>query len=243
MKKYFYIINIALFVAVLVGDIFYMLNGGLLLKALTSAGFVLIGLANLIYAILSKTENKSFCFVMFAGLVLGMLGDIFLEINFIVGAVAFALGHVAYFVAFCVLSKFKWTDLLAGAIIFVPVTLFITFAPIFDFGKPVFQIVCVFYAIIIACMTGKSVVNLIKQKNLLNILLVVGSTLFCASDFLLLINIFATNSSIVFGAICMLTYYPAQCVLAHSIMYSPKNNEILEKNKLFCKDSESELEM
>lgn len=47
MKKNIFIANVVLIALILVGDIFYILNGGLLLKGITSAGFVLMGLLNL----------------------------------------------------------------------------------------------------------------------------------------------------------------------------------------------------
>ena len=51
MKKTFNIINAILVLLVVVGDILYITLGGLLIKGLTSAGFVLIGITNLTYAI------------------------------------------------------------------------------------------------------------------------------------------------------------------------------------------------
>ena len=217
MKKIFNIINLALILAILVGDIFYIKHGTLLIKSITSACFVLLGAINLVYAIKYKGEYK-FSIIMLVGLTFAMLGDIFLEIHFITGAGLFAVGHVFYFVSYCQLIKFKAIDLIAGVIIFVPSTLFITLSPIFDFGGVLMEIVCVVYAIIISIMVGKSITNLIKQRTVLNVLLVVGSCLFFFSDLMLLLNVFADLNNVV-GILCLATYYPAQCVLAHSLLY------------------------
>ena len=219
MKKFlnvFNVLNLLLILAVLVGDVFYIIKGTLLIKSLTSVCFVLLGVVNLVYAFKNKAQNKKFCLAMLTGLVFAMLGDIVLELEFIVGALLFAVGHVFYFVAYCFLLSFKWKDLIYGMCIFVPVTIFIVVAPIFDFGGLLMEMVCIFYALIISCMVGKSISNYVQQKTLLHLLLLVGSFLFMFSDFMLLLNVFANLPRIV-GILCLATYYPAECVLAYSI--------------------------
>ena len=120
MKKTFNIINAILVLLVVVGDILYITLGGLLIKGLTSAGFVLIGITNLTYVILNKKADLKFPIIMLTGLVFAMLGDIILNIEFIIGAALFAIGHIFFFVSYCVLCKFKWSDLAYGAVLFVP---------------------------------------------------------------------------------------------------------------------------
>lgn len=215
------ILNIALAILILVGDILYMTIGGLLIKSLTSICFVALGAVNLIYALKSKTPKRKFCIVMLVGLFFAMLGDILLEIEFVVGAALFAIGHIFYFAAYCTLSKFNPKNLIPSACIFVPVSLIILFVPIFDFGGTFMQIVCLVYALIISLMVGKSISNLIKEKNFLNIILVVGSVLFMFSDFMLLFDVFADVPRI-FGILCLSTYYPAEILLAYSISKSEK---------------------
>jgi len=217
MKKNFNLINFILAVAVIVGDVFYIISDNFWIKAITSMGFVLIGVFSLIYAFRNNTENKKFCVTMLIGLFFAMLGDIVLEIHFISGAILFAIGHVFYFVAYCFITAFRWTDLVAGAIIFIPSTLFILIAPIFDFGGVLMQIICVVYAIIISCMVGKSITNYIRNKNILTLILMIGSILFFFSDLMLLINVFS-NVSGIFGILCLATYYPAEILLAYSLM-------------------------
>jgi len=216
MKKLYHIINYALIAIVVILDIIYMNVGGLWLKGLTSFGFVCIGLVNLIYAIKEKQSLK-FPIILFAGLILGMLGDILLNIHFITGAIIFALGHVAYFIAYCVLQKFSCKDLIAGGIIFVPSVLIITLMPIFDFGGILMELVCVFYALIISLMLGKAVTNYVKTSSLINLLLVIGSGLFFFSDLMLLFDVFAEVPKIM-GILCLVSYYPAQCIIAYSML-------------------------
>ena len=49
MSKKIITINILLMLGIIIGDIFYILFGGLLLKGLTSLLFALLGLVNFIY--------------------------------------------------------------------------------------------------------------------------------------------------------------------------------------------------
>ena len=216
MKKLFLVTNLVTFLAILIGDVFFIETGSLLAKGLASACFVLLGGINLIYALKNK-GNKKFCIVMLVGLFFGMMGDILLEIEFITGAILFAIGHVIYFVAYCVLEKLHWLDLIAGLIVFASAALVILFAPIFDFGGNVMKILCLVYALFISLMLGKSTVNFFRNRNKLNLILFVGSILFFFSDLMLLINNFSNVMDCAL-ILCLSTYYPAQTLLAFSLL-------------------------
>ncbi len=216
LEKMFFISDIILMLWILAGDVCYIVLDGLVLKSLTSALFVVLGLVNLSYVVLRQNKSLKFPIIMVVGLVFAMCGDIVLEVEFVVGAVLFAVGHVFYFVAYCFLQKFKWIDLVFGAVIFVPSVLFITLAPIFDFGGILMEIVCVVYAVIISCMVGKSISNLVSKRNLQNLIIMIGSILFFFSDLMLLLNVFASLPRVV-GVLCLATYYPAEWLLGFSI--------------------------
>ena len=219
MKKIFQNIilplNITLILAVILGDICYITLGGLAVKATTSIFFVLLGLVNLSYVILAKQPLK-FPMIMAVGLCFAMLGDILLNIEFIVGALFFAIGHIWFFIAYNFLQKFKLTDFIYGLAIFVPAIVFILCMPFLDFGGLLMKIIVVCYALIISLMVGKSIANLVQQPNCQNILIVIGSILFFFSDLMLLLNVFG-NLSPVFDVLCLATYYPAECILATAI--------------------------
>ncbi len=219
MKRTFNLINLFLILAILVGDVFFILNGDFWTKTITSLGFLLIGGVNLFFALKNKTTQKSFCITMIVGLFFAMLGDVVLELDFISGAVLFAVGHVFYFAAYCFLEKFRLIDLLAGAVIFVPSMLFILLAPIFDFESVLMQIVCVVYAIIISCMVGKSISNFARNRSALYLVLMIGSVLFFFSDLMLLLRMFANMGQIA-RILCLASYYPAECLLAYSLLLS-----------------------
>jgi len=209
-------LNITLIFAVVLGDICYMTLGGLAIKATTSIFFVLLGIVNLTYVIIAKRQALQFPIIMTIGLCFAMLGDILLNIEFIVGALLFAVGHIWYFVAYNFIQKFKLSDLIYGFAIFIPAIILILFVPIFDFGGLLMQIIVIAYALIISLMVGKSIANLVAQPTAQNILLTVGSILFFFSDLMLLLNVFG-NLSPVFDVLCLATYYPAECILATAI--------------------------
>ena len=154
---------------------------------------------------------------MTIGLFVTMLADIILNLEFMIGAIVFALGHICYIFAYIQIQKFTTKDLIAPICIFIPATLIITLVPLFNFGGIVMEIVCIIYALIISCMVGKSIANSIKEKTLSNIIITIGSILFFISDFMLLFSQFADVPRI-FGVLCLATYYPAQAVLAFSIL-------------------------
>ena len=224
MRKTINFSVLTLIFCVLLGDILYILDDTLLVKSLTSLSFVLIGLIGLLDALLNnKTEQKKFCFIMFTGLVFAMMGDIVLEVNFIIGALLFAIGHIFYFVAYCKLEKFHLKDLIYGAVVFVPAALLILLAPFFEFPSQMLMWLCVIYAMIISCMMGKSVSNFVKNKCRLNLVLMMGSVLFLFSDLMLLFNVFSDISK-VFRYLCLGTYYPAEILLAISLFLTKKSN-------------------
>lgn len=210
---------LALIVLVMLGDCLYIAFGGLWLKGLTSFGFALLGATCLWLGKKLTTANVKFGIIMVVGLVVAMVADVVLNLHFITGAALFALGHIFYFASYCVLQKFRWQDIIYGAVIFVPSVLFITLAPMFDFGGVLMEIVCVIYAIIISCMVGKAISNFVKVKNLTNLILMLGSIFFFISDLMLLLNVFGNLPRVV-DILCLATYYPAQIALAVSILNS-----------------------
>lgn len=214
MKRKLLIANIVLFLAVLAGDFCYMEYGGLWLKGLTSFGFVLLGLVNYLLCRPQRRGGFDFPLVMVLGLCLCMLGDIVLNLSFVPGAALFALGHLFYFIAYCRLEGFRAWDLLPCALIFGVSLLILECVPSLEFGSALFEWVCIAYALIISLMVGKAVANLFRRRSLLRALLVVGCVLFYFSDLMLVFDWFADAPT---GVYCLLSYYPAQCLLAGAI--------------------------
>lgn len=222
-KNLAYILNAAFLILIMVGDAFYIAFDQIWVKGLTSALFVVLGAINLFF-VFNKTDKKKFAIILLIGLFFAMLGDILLEFVFIAGAAFFAMGHVFFFLSYCFLIGLNWKDFIYGLIIFVPSVLFITLAPIFSFGGVLMEIVCVVYALIISLMVGKALSNYVQQKSVLHLIILIGSALFFFSDLMLLLNKFYTQS-IVTSLLCLLTYYPAEFLLAHSILKTKGQDE------------------
>lgn len=215
MKKIFLFINLIFSALIIACDMCYFDIGGLWLKGLTSGLFVVLGIINLVYAIVSKSKNLKFSIVLSIALFLAMIGDVVLNLHFLFGAIIFAIGHIFYFISYCFKSKFRWIDLIIAAAIFIPSALIIILVPIFNFGEILMQIVCIIYALIISCMLGKSISNFIKNRSISNFIILLGSLLFFFSDLMLLFDVFANMSSL-FVSLCLATYYPGQALLASS---------------------------
>ena len=215
MKKLLMIANAITLTLMLIFDLCYMLQGGLVLKSIASLMFVLTGAVNFIYCTKKKVDLK-FPIWMMVALVCAMLGDILLNINFYIGAATFAVGHVFYFVSYCMLEKINRRDLLCGCLISVFAISIILFTPFLDFGSPLMQGVCCTYAVIISFMVGKAVSNLLEEKSRLHMILVIGSILFFFSDCMLMLKMFGDMPVATY--LCLGTYYPAQFILAYSLV-------------------------
>lgn len=222
MKKTFTILNAVLIAATLISSICYYQFGGIERKGLTAFGFVLVGAVNLIYAIKSKVGNLRFPLLMAMGLLFSMIGDVVLNLSFIPGALIFAVGHIFYFAAYCNLMEFKARDLIPSILIFAVSAMIITLVPIFDFGSALMEGICILYALVISFMVGKACSNLLRKRNAVTAIAVVGSILFYFSDLMLVFNVFADAPKIT-DTLCLFSYFPAQCLLAHSIFQFSKN--------------------
>ena len=227
-KKTFFIMNIALFVCAILFLIYYDYSGGLWLKGLTILWFVILGGVNLLYAHIQGIKPPLFMISLALGLCCGMLADVLLGIQFFVGLVIFALGHVLYIVAFYTLEKFHLIDLF----IMIPVSALsiciITGTPYIQVDDPFMKSMLLGYAVVISCMLGKAVSNAIIRPTLSRVLMLLGSVLFLFSDLMLAVDFFGKTSRLVW-ALCAYTYWPAQCILALSLFCFV--NEIALDNK------------
>lgn len=215
MKKRFFALNLLLIAATLISGFCYYQFGGITLKGFASSLFALTGLVNLIYAIRAKVK-PAFPILMLTGLFLCMVGDIVLNIEFIYGALIFAIGHLFYVAAYCRLAPLTARDLLPIAVMAVFTVLLITVSPLFHFSSPLLEGVCVLYGVIISCMVGKAVSNFLRERSATNTVLIIGSCLFYFSDLMLALNAFADAPHIC-DTLCLASYYPAQCLLAYAV--------------------------
>lgn len=117
-EKILLAVNLLLTAAVFVGNYFLLTVGGADIKALTSAGFVLIGLVNPVYSVAVKSGRVRYAATLAAGLTLACLGDVLIGLSFVVGASLFAPGHICFFASYCVPDRVRPLDLAVGGCLF-----------------------------------------------------------------------------------------------------------------------------
>ena len=222
VKKFVFYLNLLLIVLVQVADVWYLTNGGLWRKGVTSFGFVLIGILNLAYLIAVRKKPLRFPVLLTIGLAVAMLGDIVVNVRFIEGALIFAVGHIFYFIAYSCHWKLRKTDVILSLCIFAASALILTCIPAFDFGGALMLGICLGYALIISFMVGKASGNALAEKSVTNVLLMIGSILFFFSDLMLVLYYFADAPRIV-DILCVTTYYPAQCLIGHALYWNKEN--------------------
>lgn len=223
MQKTFRNLNYILFALTCVLAVYYDCAGGLWLKGLTGSGFLAMGIVNLVYAIVFKSKDLRYAVWMALGLGVCLTGDIVLNIEFLPGVAIFAVGHILYIVAFCGLEKPKVSDLIPIGALFILALGIIKLVPVLDFGSALVENLCIVYGLVISCMVGKTVANFLRDRSRVNTLLMIGSILFYFSDFMLVLCRFGDGPKIT-DTLCLFTYFPAQCLLAHSV-YHRTNRE------------------
>ena len=119
MKKYILFLNFILFLAVSVGNYFYITGGELVVKSITSVLFELAGGVNLAYVMSQKSGRIGFAVCLVSGLFFSMLGDILLGISFIGGAALFAVGHIMFLLSYGKIMPFCKADFIIGGAIFI----------------------------------------------------------------------------------------------------------------------------
>ena len=210
-------VNVVMISAIFILNYFYQSNGfDFTLKCICSGSFALLGIINLCYAFVTKQKDKKFYIGMALGLFLAFLGDVLIGYDFIVGAATFALGHICFVVAYCLLQKMQKLDYVISGTLFLGCLVFLLFCPLLTFEVAIFRVVCIVYALIISTMLGKALGNFIREKNLVNGTIAVASSLFFFSDLMLVFDWFIGLWDWTDHA-CMGTYYPALCFLAFAM--------------------------
>ena len=193
------------------------------LKGLASAFFVLLGA--LCYA-----ENRTgFGRLILSGLILGMVGDIFLNLRsqfsgaasqkvFAVGSLAFLSGHFLYIAALItqnaaiVLPALLTAGILS--ILAIPPLMERITAP--SRGLKLFGYV--YLVIVIAMFSCAAVLFIRDSAQLLTTLFAIGGLLFVVSDFIMIYYSFGKKIKPL-RAINLLSYYAAQLLIALCILY------------------------
>ena len=210
--------NILLLICAMGCLVCYDIFGGLWLKGVTSAWFVALGLVNLGYGRRLAVRDRRFLKWVLAGLILGMCADVLLGIWFLVGVLAFALGHVMYLAAFCSLERPVRRDLWFMIPLCALSIYLVVGTPFIRVQDPMLEKLLLGYALIIGCMLGKAMSNLVRNRSLHRKLLFIGCLMFWFSDLMLAIDLFGEASRLTW-ILCSYSYWPAQNLLAHSMFH------------------------
>lgn len=212
-------VNIVLLACAFMCLVCYDTWGSLWLKGVTSSWFVLLGGVNLWAVRKAQRKQLRFFVLMEAGLFCGMCADVLLGVSFLVGIGVFALGHILYLLAFYSLGKSSLRDLW----FILPLSLISIFlivgTPWITVEDPTMKKLLLGYAVIISAMTGKAVSNLSQKPCLYRWLLMIGSVLFWFSDLVLAIDMFGQPNQLL-RLLCTYSYWPAQNILAHSLLHT-----------------------
>ena len=209
--------NLFLLAVGLVLNVFYWRSGfAFPLKCACSAGFATLAVVNAVFAIALNRPNRRFYVAAVCGLLCAALGDVLIAFDFVAGAAAFGVGHLALIVAFSFLRRFRRLDAILSVAIFLFAAAFLNFFPGISFATPVLKSVCVGYAVVISAMLGKATGNFAASQTVSNGALASGAFLFFFSDMMLALNVFVGRWAWT-DAACLATYFPAVYLLAFSL--------------------------
>lgn len=231
MKKFLFLaLNILLILLTVLLCIRYDRVGGLTLKGITASGFVILGAVNLAFALLQRKRPLSFPLLMALALCLCMAGDIALNISFLPGCALFTAGHAVYILSFCMLQKPALRDLIPCGGMFLLSFCILQWGPHLNFGMPPMAVIVYLYALIISCMVGKAVSLFLENKSAARCILMLGSILFYISDVMLLFWMFGWGGQLA-DTLCLYTYFPGQCLMAHALYWFAQNAQTPEAAK------------
>ena len=208
----------------------------LIFKMISATLFVLCG----VLAMKISGNNSSYAYLMVLGLVFGWRGDYFLHslkdrmIEFIIGGVAFLVGHIFYSAAFYHALKtlkpdaklLNWYDFVAVGIVVVLVTLYVVLKKIYQKKGPM-VIGLMLYGIFLTAMVVKACLYMYAEwdygvsDTMVPALLTVGigSVFFFLSDGSLGLILTGDEVKRKMRIFNIITYFIAQILLAVSILF------------------------
>lgn len=190
------------------------------LKGLASAMFVAIGyLATMRIDGTSPMVNK-----IFIGLIFGLVGDVLLNLRFVfekigqkiflVGILAFLIGHILYLAALIPNAENLVLCIIIGAIL-AGALLFYIFKTMEV--KIAFKIFGVVYLGAVIIMTVIAIGIAIANPSAHNIMYAIGAVLFTASDIVLIFNTFSGVTKFSLRITNLSLYYLGQLLIAGSL--------------------------
>lgn len=201
----------------------------LLFKTCGSLCFVCLGILSLY---LSGTENMQYGLAIIIGLVLGLLGDIFLCLydllvipkrkDFVqyVGVTFFFLGHICYMFNFLTLSDLK-LYLIPFVFIMPVVYLILVFTKKVQTNKLQTVFMTIYFLALSLILLSSVNLLITRGDRVFPIIVLSASVLFISSDIVLGLSWFAPNAKLHknYDFYIILSYFLAQCLYAISIYF------------------------
>ncbi|MBQ6600766.1 MAG: lysoplasmalogenase [Clostridia bacterium] len=212
----------------------------LLFKMISATLFVLCG----VFAMKASGNNTSYAVLIVWGLVFGWLGDYFLHslkdrmVEFIIGVVAFLIGHIFYIAAFYHALKtlepdaqlINWYDFVAVGVVLALVLVYVAVRKIYQKKGPM-VIGLLLYGIFLTAMVVKAVLYMYAEWNygindsMVPALLTtgIGSVFFFLSDLSLFFILTGDEVKRGMRIFNIITYFIAQILLAVTILFVSSN--------------------
>jgi len=194
-------------------------TAAVILKGCASLMFVLLGFHGLAYATL-----PGFGRLIAAGLVLGALGDVLLNLRFVLksigskvflaGIALFLAGHVVYLCAMVPLAK---SPLLVGAVGVILAAALLWWILSSVDAKLAFRIFGVFYIGAVTLMAAFAVANWCTLGTLGAGMCGIGAIAFLVSDVVLIFNTFTGSTKFSMRVLNLSLYYLGQLLIAACI--------------------------
>jgi len=193
-----------------------------ILKGLASLVFVLIGFVGWL-----QSPSSNFTNCVFAGLLLGMLGDILLNLRFVYpdkgqkiflgGIAAFLIGHILYLCALIPSVKHLYVDIAIGAVLAAALLIYIFKTMKVKLAFKIFGIVYLGAVIIMTCMALDIAFFAASPRT---ITFAIGAILFTVSDIVLIFNTFSDVTKFSLRITNLSLYYIGQVLIACSLFLS-----------------------
>ena len=192
-----------------------------ILKGCASALFCIIGYFG------NNASSQSFTKWIFIGLLLGMIGDIFLNLRyvfpaqgqkiFLAGIFFFLIGHILYLAALIPLCEHLLPCILIGVLLAAALLgyIFKTMQV-----KKAFKIFGIFYLGAIIVMTCTAIGIFLEKRQLAAGIYAAGAILFTLSDIILIFNTFGSETKFSRRIANLLLYYLGQLLIAFSLFYA-----------------------
>lgn len=190
-----------------------------ILKGSASLMFVIIGFLGY-FTVTSDSLGK----MIAIGLIFGMVGDVLLNLRFVlkengqkaflIGILAFLIGHILYLCALIPISVNTWVCVAVGAVIAAALLAYI-FKTMEV--KIAFKIFGVFYLGAVIIMTAIAIGVAASTGGCHDVTYAIGAVLFTASDIVLIFNTFSGVTKFSLRITNLSLYYLGQLLIAGSL--------------------------